>query len=220
VSGPARRVAPAPAPAQRPLVVVGAEWLRATLDSLASRRLLDRLVVSKLWIGVIAFALIGIVTLQLLLLELNTGIGRALQRTDVLQRENAALGIANSELAAGARVQSQAFSAGMEAAAPSALRFLQTDPSSDVPRAAGTLNTPVKPPESQTPASGGETTGAEAAATHGNEAATGATETSTKGSEAGPTESGETSPSGSGEATAAAAGAPASEGSTGAGPSG
>ncbi len=59
------------------------------------------LIRGRAWIGLVAFALIGIVTLQLGLLQLNSGIGRALEREARLQRENAALSIENSELASG-----------------------------------------------------------------------------------------------------------------------
>ena len=52
--------------------------------------------------------------MQLVVLELNAGIGRALERQAQLQRENAALSIENSELAAGERVESQAARLGME----------------------------------------------------------------------------------------------------------
>ena len=67
-----------------------------------------------MWIGIVAFALIGIVTLQLGLLKLNSGIGRALEREGSLQRENATLSVENSELATGARVESQAAQLGMQ----------------------------------------------------------------------------------------------------------
>ncbi len=74
--------------------------LLAALDGLPRHRLLDRLIARADWIALVAFALIGIVTLQLLLLTLNGDIGRALEREALLQRENAALSIENSELAA------------------------------------------------------------------------------------------------------------------------
>ena len=84
--------------------------LIAALDRVSRHRALG----GRTWIGLVAFALIGIVTLQLGLLKLNAGIGRALQREAVLQRENAALSIENSELAASGRVTSWAARAGME----------------------------------------------------------------------------------------------------------
>ena len=58
-------------------LVVG---LLGAAETLSSNRLLDRLIRGRMWIGIVAFALIGIVTLQLGLLKLNSGIGRALER--------------------------------------------------------------------------------------------------------------------------------------------
>jgi cell division protein FtsL len=91
------------------------------------------------WIGIVAFALIGIVTLQLGLLKLNSGIGRALEREASLQRENAALSVENSELASGSRVETQAEQLGMRLAAVGGLQFLGSHPGSDVSRAAAAL---------------------------------------------------------------------------------
>ena len=73
--------------------------LLAAAGSVSHNRTLDRLIRGRVWIALIAFALIGIVTLQLLVLQLNAGIGRALARQAQLQRENAALSIESSELA-------------------------------------------------------------------------------------------------------------------------
>ncbi|HEV2997531.1 MAG TPA: hypothetical protein VGX16_00365, partial [Solirubrobacteraceae bacterium] len=64
---------------------------------------LDRLIRGRALIGLIAFALIGIVAMQLWVLKLNSGIGRALQHTAYLERSNAALEIADSRAAAGDR---------------------------------------------------------------------------------------------------------------------
>src|SRR5207302_547285 len=70
--------------------------LRRLYERAADHPLIDRLIGGRAWIGLVAFALIGIVTLQLGLLELNTHIGRVLEREGRLQRENAALSIQNS----------------------------------------------------------------------------------------------------------------------------
>ncbi|HSZ13491.1 MAG TPA: hypothetical protein VK790_05605 [Solirubrobacteraceae bacterium] len=113
------------------------------LGSLTSNGALDRLMRGRVWIGVIAFALIGIVTLQLLVLQLNAGIGRALAHEAQLQRANAAYSIEDSELAGGERVESKAEHLGMQLVAPGALRFLTSDPRAAVARAAAALNTPV-----------------------------------------------------------------------------
>ena len=130
---PARPPAPAAprrATAPREGNVVGG--LLAVAGRLSTHRLLDRLIRGRGCIALVAFALIGIVTLQLGLLKLNAGIGRSLERSAVLQRENAALAIENSELASGNRVESNAAHLGMQLVAPSALRFLGVRGHSDL----------------------------------------------------------------------------------------
>jgi cell division protein FtsL len=117
--------------------------LLAAARNLSSSRALDRLIAGRIWIVLIAFALIGIVTLQLLVLGLNASIGRALVRDAQLQRENATLSIENSELAAGERVESQAARLGMELVPVGALRFLTADPRADIARAAAALSAPL-----------------------------------------------------------------------------
>lgn len=145
VSGPSRR------PTRRPLrqqpaqpesgLVLG---LLAAAASVSRNPALDRLIRGRAWIVLIAFALIGIVTLQLLVLQLNASIGRALGREAQLQRENAALSIESSELAGGERVESQAAHMGMELVPPGALRFLAVDPRVDIARAAAALGAPPR----------------------------------------------------------------------------
>ncbi|HKH79019.1 MAG TPA: hypothetical protein VJ996_03305, partial [Solirubrobacteraceae bacterium] len=94
VSGPAARPARArPAPRARTAA--------STAGALVTHPLLDRLIHGRAWIGIVAFALIGIVTMQLGLLKLNAGIGRALEHEAALQREDSALSVENSEVAAG-----------------------------------------------------------------------------------------------------------------------
>lgn len=233
VSGPARQPARQPArPAARPAgeapaqaegLVVG---LLRGLEALAAHRMLDRLIRGRLWIGIIAFALIGIVTLQLGLLRLNSGIGRALEQETSLQRENAALSIENSELASGDRVESQAARLGMQLVPMAGLRFLNSNPAGDVARAAARLREPLhasgQPPASvleadaQSSASAGQSTepSGEASGAAGTQAESG---TGAAGG-AGAANSGETSAAGSeaahagGEAGAGGEGAAASAG--------
>jgi hypothetical protein len=102
---------------------------------------MDRLIGGRTWIAFVAFALIGIVTMQLGLLKLNGGIGRALEHEATLQRENAALSIEDSELAAGGPVQSRAARIGMELAPLRGLVFLASRPAADPTRAATALAT-------------------------------------------------------------------------------
>jgi cell division protein FtsL len=129
-----------PAQAQSGLV----PGLLAAVGRLERHRLLHRLIAGRAWIGLVAFALIGIVTLQLALLELNSNVGRALEREATLQRENAALAIDNSELAAGNRVESLASRLGMQLVPMSALRFLTARPRVFTRRAAAALSAPAK----------------------------------------------------------------------------
>jgi hypothetical protein len=104
--------------------------------------------------------------MQLGLLKLNAGIGRALERAAQLQRDNTALAIENSEIAAGNRVEAQATRVGMQIAPPGALRFLTADPARDLGRAATALSSPPSTPA--TVASSPST----AAASSGTEATT------------------------------------------------
>jgi hypothetical protein len=176
VSGPARRPSRArPGDARRAArspqeagLVLG---LIEALGRVPRSRLLDRLIGGRVSIAFVAFALIGIVTMQLGLLKLNAGIGRALEREALLQRENAALSIENSELAAGDRVELQAGRLGMGLASPGDLRFLTLgSPSSQARRAATALNAPVAPSSIATSAVGVTTgEGASGAATGAGE---------------------------------------------------
>jgi hypothetical protein len=127
----------APAPARR---VAGAR-----LPALPTGRLrvLDGLIASRAWIGVVAFALIGIVAMQLWLLKLNTGIGRAIEHEALLQRTNAALSAENSAQSAGDLVESKAIAAGMTIVPPGALVFLRARGSVDEREAAARLAQPV-----------------------------------------------------------------------------
>ncbi len=144
VSGPARRERPR-TQTRRPVkaeagLAVGA---LAALRSVEDHPLLDRLIGGRTWIGLVAFALIGIVTLQLGLLKLNAGIGRTLEQMASLQQGNATLSIENSELAAGDRVESSAARLGMEIVPVGALKSLAPNPRSDAQRAASALGTSV-----------------------------------------------------------------------------
>jgi len=223
VSGPAR---PAARDQAQSGLVVGLLGLAGRLDALASHRVLDRLIRSRVWIGIVAFALIGIVTLQLGLLRLNSGIGRALEREGALQRENAALSVENSELSLGSRVESQAEQLGMRLSSVAGLQFLSAR-KGDVSRAATALSaTPAHEPVSEAPA----TSEAAAPSTSG-ESGEGHTESSeseasgTGGGEAPPAASeAEAAPKSEETATAAPTGetsaVPAGEGGGAAAPAG
>lgn len=156
VSGPAHPANSARTPARNPARSAGARsqaraWTgplqvsgpARLAEAVATHRLLDRLIRGRVWIGVIAFALIGIVTMQLVLLKLNAGIGRSLVREALLQRENTTLSAENSEAGAGEQIEAQVARDGMEPIPAGTLRFLTSHPASDIGKAAAALSAPV-----------------------------------------------------------------------------
>jgi hypothetical protein len=139
--------------------------------------LLDRLVRGRLWIGLLAFSLIGIVAMQLMVLKLNTGIGATLQRAAALQRANAQLGIEAATGGGEGRIEPLAAATGMTFAAPGSVHFVSFSPAADMSRAAAALAAPIQPHEYAAPSSeaaggSGEASGGEASAGSG-EAASG-----------------------------------------------
>ncbi len=239
VSGPARRAPAGPARVggREAGLAYGA---LAALESLAQHRLLDRLIRGRTWIGIVAFALIGIVTLQLGLLKLNGGIGRALEHAALLQRENAALSIENSELAAGPHVQARAAHLGMAFAPAGALHFLSAPARADIAKAVKALSGAASARASEASAqtsestSGGESssasesTGAQSSAgsasgeeaassAHSGEATTSESASGAQAAAGSESGSGESSPSPSSSGESETASAPATETSAGGG---
>jgi len=184
--------------------------LAGALASLSRHRLLDRLISGRAWIAFVAFALIGIVTLQLGLLKLNGGIGRALEHEALLQRQNAALSIEDSELAGGGQVQSRAARIGMELAPLGGLVFLAARPDADPTRAATALATSGQPAAGSSEAGGA--TAASASTESGSAPSTSSESAGTGLSSIGSASSGSASSGSASESSAAgapAAGAPA-----------
>jgi hypothetical protein len=202
------------------LAADGAVSFASTLERLTPRRRADRarrsrrrlpvalpseLVVGRRWIALVAFALIGIVTMQLGLglLRLNGGIGRALEQEAALQRENAALSIENAEMAASDRVQSRALGIGMELVPAGALRFLWASPQIDPARGAAALSAVRSPTTaSEQPAGGGAQTNGPSESASGPEPST----TTTAGAPA--STAGPASEQGGGTSGAPSSGAP------------
>lgn len=183
-------------------------------EALSASVILDRLIRGRIWIGLLAFSLIGIVAMQLVVLELNTGIGRTLTRAATLQRENAQLGIEDSMYSAESRVAPLAAAAGMTLAPPGTVHFVQAVPA-DLSRAVSALSAPIQASastqtgstETAAPASESST---EAGSALESTEATGAAESTEAKSAAESTEA--SSPSVPAEATAEAAGSSSSAG--------
>jgi hypothetical protein len=151
---PAPRRAPTPrrAPARHPRRISGpAHPARAARPVRAAARVvprpagavLDRLIRGRLWIGLLAFSLIGIVAMQMVVLKLNTDVGRTLTHEATLQRENAQLGIEDSMYSAETRVAPLAAGAGMTLAPPGSVHFVQAV-QADISRAASVLSQPIQ----------------------------------------------------------------------------
>lgn len=84
----------------------------------------DRLLSSRAWIGVVAGLLIGLVFLQVALLKVNAGIGGTVQQANTLERSNDGLRAEISLLRQDARITKAATSQGMIMPQPNQVRYL------------------------------------------------------------------------------------------------
>jgi hypothetical protein len=237
VSGPAKRKTATGASATRARVYTpvrgGALALPApgglaaslleALTGISRGRLLDRLIRGRAWIGLLAFALIGIVAMQLWVVKLGVGIGRALEHEGLLQRENATLSIEDAQLSSGERVEQMAAARGMIVAAPGALRFETVRRGLDAREAAAALarGGQVSSPSTDTGTTAISGTTTESATSQSEGTAGASTETpaaSTTESTEGTSATGESSTtSGEGSAASNESTTPASEASSTAG---
>lgn len=171
VSGPARLpAAPAPgtvaipyAPSPARRSAAGARRAReapglalraiGAVNAASQSSLLDRLIRSRMWIGVLAFSLIGIVAMQVFVMKLNTEVGRTLAHEAALQRQITVARIEGSQESAGDLVEPAAAAAGMTVAAPGSVHFVSSIPS-DMSAATLALSTPLPSLQSQAAATG------------------------------------------------------------------
>jgi hypothetical protein len=105
-------------------------------------RVLDRLIRGRLWIGLIAGALVVLVFMQVSLLKLNTGISADILTSQNLERDNADLRASVSSLDSGQRIQDIAAARGMVMPDDGQLRFLQAARPGDGARAARSITAP------------------------------------------------------------------------------
>jgi hypothetical protein len=138
-SGPARPARPAPRRKQstESFAALGRMALRVP-----DARVLDRLIRGRLWIGLIAGALVMLVFMQVSLLKLNTGISSDILTAQGLERDNAGLRASVSSLDSGQRIQDIAAARGMVMPDDGQLRFLQAVPAGDGSRAARSITAP------------------------------------------------------------------------------
>ena len=141
VSGPVqRRLVPAPAgPAGLPRR--GTTGFFTRVRALPDHRVVDRLLRSRLWLWALGIALLGVVTMQVSLLKLNSGISRAVETTTTLERQNAALEESITKLTATDRIQTGAEALGMLMPAAGDVGYLQAGPN-DADRAVSRMEPP------------------------------------------------------------------------------
>jgi cell division protein FtsL len=149
VSGPAHPAHPATrpravpgrrAPTHRSTGALLVERFVVLADAASTSRWMDRLVRGRAWVVVIAFALIGIVAMQVSLLQMNTGIGRAVKSAATLERHNSALRVQVSRLGSGERIQQVAADRGLVMPPPGDVRYLRSgDLRADARRAARSM---------------------------------------------------------------------------------
>jgi cell division protein FtsB len=135
-----RRPAPPPLRIAAGGALIARRFADATLEVSGSRTM-DRLVRSRAWVVIVAFGLIGIVAMQVSLLKLNSGIGRAVETASTLERSNVALREEVSRLSSGDRIQALAGARGFVMPEPGDVAYLNARDSSAV-RAARRMSAP------------------------------------------------------------------------------
>ena len=129
VSGPARGAragAGAPVPRGGAVAVTPPLGLRLARRGgrIVDARFLDRLLRGRVWIGLLAVGLMGIVFIQVSMLRLNAGISRAITSAETLSHQNASLRANISQLDSGERIADSAGALGMVQPAAGSVNYL------------------------------------------------------------------------------------------------
>ena len=129
VSGPARGGRPkagAPVPRGGAVAVTPPLGLRLARRGgrIVDARFLDRLLRGRVWIGLLAVGLMGIVFIQVSMLRLNAGISRAITTAETLSHQNASLRADISKLDSGERIADSAGALGMVQPAAGSVNYL------------------------------------------------------------------------------------------------
>lgn len=104
-----------------------AHRIKGWSDRLSASGVLDQIIYRRLWIPILAVALIGIVAMQVATLGINAGIGRTVDRSVLLERENTVLAAEVSRLESADRLNSAVAGMGMVDPAPGSTRYLRAD---------------------------------------------------------------------------------------------
>ena len=135
VSGPARG-----RQLRRGRATLGARAL-AGLRALPDHGIVERLTRGRLWIGLIGCLLLGLVSMQVALLKLNAGIGRAVQQGANLERRNGELRAQISRLGSEERIQAMGAKLGLIMPDAGHVTYLSVRPGQDVAPALQALRT-------------------------------------------------------------------------------
>ncbi len=112
---------------------------RRSRGSAAAAALIDRLLRARLWIWLVAALLVGIVFLNVDLLQLNRRLAALSERRGQVEADNARLRRELARLEAADRIQQLAQRQGFVLPAPDAVRYLRAEPSADARIAAQRL---------------------------------------------------------------------------------
>ena len=158
VSGPTRKppqrtaraqAATVPPPGLPGLPNVSGKLLEA-LRRLPDAKWLDRMLRGQAWVAVIGVALIGIVAMQVSLLKLNAGIGQSVEKTSVLERQNADLRASVSQLSSEERIQQEALDMGLVMPPAGDVRYVTARPEEDPGKAVRIMHAPAPAAEDTT----------------------------------------------------------------------
>lgn len=103
---------------------------------------LDRIVRGRYWIPILGVLLAGIVAMQVEVLKLSANMGRAIERGTALQSRNEQLRASVAALSDDQRIERLAAAMGMVMPDPSAIDFLQVNPSADIRHALSNIHQP------------------------------------------------------------------------------
>ena len=106
--------------------------------------LIDRLLRGRAWIAFIGVLLVGVVFLNVSLLEINRDITAKAERISELKRVNGEKRVEVAELASSERIQQAAGDLGFILPEPGKVTYLKATPSRDARRAADTVVAPIQ----------------------------------------------------------------------------
>jgi hypothetical protein len=144
VSGPVSRPARRPGPRNAPRVrqPLG-QRVTGFVRSLPDHSLLDRIIRGRAWIPILGVLLAGIVAMQVEVLKLSAGVGRALERSTALQGRNDQLQASVAQLGDDQRIMRLAATQdGMVMPSPTAPIFVSGRAGASVDKALGNVHAP------------------------------------------------------------------------------